>query len=75
MYRGLNLRLMNDLVVPLSELNNMIAKQSLKDATIYVDPTNNGVRIYSKWKNSHEFTFTSEMYAIYNKVAEHIKKI
>jgi len=58
-----------------SELNNMIAKQSLKDATIYVDPTNNGVRIYSKWKNSHEFTFTSEMYAIYNKIAEHIKKI
>lgn len=56
-------------------LNEMISKQSIKDATIFVDPSNNGVRIYSKWKNSHEFKITKDMYAIYNKIAEHVKKI
>ena len=58
-----------------SELNELIAKQSIKDASIFVDPSNNGVRIYSKWKNSSEFEITKEMFAIYNKIAEHIKKI
>jgi hypothetical protein len=58
-----------------SALNEMISKQSIKDASIFVDPSNNGIRIYSKWKNSHEFKITKDMYAIYNKIAEHIKKI
>ena len=58
-----------------SELNALIAKQSIKDATIFVDPSFNGVRIYSKWKNSFEFHITDEMYAIYNKIAEHIKNL
>jgi hypothetical protein len=58
-----------------STLNEMISKQSIKDATIFVDPSDNGVRIYGKWKNSHEFKITKEMYAIYDKIAEHIKKI
>lgn len=58
-----------------SELNELIAKQSVKDASIFVDPSNNGVRIYSKWKNSSEFQITKELFVIYNKIAEHIKKI
>jgi fructose-bisphosphate aldolase class 1 len=58
-----------------SVLNELISKQSVKDATIFVDPSNNGIRIYSKWKNSHEFQITKDMYAIYNKIAEHVKKI
>jgi hypothetical protein len=58
-----------------STLNDLIAKQSIKDASIFVDPSNNGVRIYSKWKNSHEFEITKDLYAIYNKIAEHVKKI
>jgi len=58
-----------------SELNELIAKQSVKDASIFVDPSNNGIRIYSKWKNSSEFQITKELFAIYNKIAEHIKKI
>ncbi|MFM8659140.1 MAG: hypothetical protein ACKOCQ_04305 [Candidatus Nitrosotenuis sp.] len=58
-----------------SALNDLIAKQSIKDATIFVDPSNNGVRIYSKWKNSFEFNLTKDMYAIYDKIAGHVKKI
>lgn len=56
-------------------LNEMIAKQSIKDASIFVDPSNNGIRIYSKWKNSHEFKITKDLFAIYDAIAAHIKKI
>lgn len=58
-----------------TELNELIAKQSINDATIFVDPAIKEIRIYSKWKNAHDFNITKDMYAIYNKIAEHIKKL
>ena len=58
-----------------SSLNKMIAKQSLNDAIIFVDPTDNGVRIYGKWKNSYDFGITTELFDIYNKIAGYIKKL
>ncbi len=58
-----------------ASLNDLIAKQSIKIATICVDPSDNGVRIYSKWENSYDFKLTKDMYAIYDKIAEHVKKI
>ena len=58
-----------------SSLNEMIANQSVNDATIFVDPSNNGIRIYGKWKNNHDFGITKELFDIYNNIAGHIKKI
>lgn len=58
-----------------SELNEQIAKQSISDATIYVEPTSTGVRIRNKWKNHLDFTITKEMFDIYDKIALHIKSI
>ena len=58
-----------------SSLNEMIANQSVNDATIFVDPADNGIRIYGKWKNSFDFGITKELFEIYNKIAGHIKKI
>ena len=58
-----------------SSLNEMIANQSVNDAIIFVDPTDNGIRIYGKWKNSYDFSITKELFEIYNKIAGHIKKI
>ena len=58
-----------------SSLNEMIASQSVNDATIFVDPTDNGVRIYGKWKNSHDFGVTKELFDIYDKIAGYIKKL
>lgn len=57
-----------------SELTNMILKQSIKDAAIWVDPTKNGVRIYGKWKADHDLGITKDLFAIYDRVASHIKK-
>lgn len=58
-----------------SALKEMIQKQTVKDATIFVDPTENVVRIYSKWKNSFEFGITKELFEIYDKIAGHIKSL
>jgi len=58
-----------------SALNEMIVKQSVNDATIFVDPTDNGIRIYGKWKSSYDFGISKELFEIYNKIAGYIKKI
>jgi len=58
-----------------SSLNELIAKQSVNDATIFVDPTDNGIRVYGKWKKSHDFGVTKELFEIYDNIAGYIKKI
>jgi len=57
-----------------SALNEMIVSQSVNDATIFVDPTDNGIRIYGKWKNSYNFGITKELFNAYDNIAGHIKK-
>ncbi len=58
-----------------ASLSKIITKQSVTDATIFVDPADNGIRIYGKWKNSFEFGITKEMFEIYDKIAGHIKAV
>jgi hypothetical protein len=58
-----------------SELNEMIAKQSIKDATIYVEPTDGAIRIRSKWDNHLAFGISKELFEIYDKIAGHIKAV
>lgn len=58
-----------------SELNEMIAKQTVNDATIYVEPTENVVRIRSKWKNNIDFGISEELFWIYDRIAGHIKEV
>ena len=58
-----------------SSLNEMIASQSVNDAIIFVDPTDNGIRIYGKWKNSYDFSITKELFDIYNNIAGYIRKV
>ncbi|MDC4231427.1 MAG: hypothetical protein M8319_03760 [Nitrosopumilus sp.] len=57
------------------ELNSMIAKQSLKGATIYVEPTDDAVRIRGKWDNHIAFGITKELFEIYDRIAGHIKTV
>ncbi len=58
-----------------NELNEMIAKQSVKDATIYVEPTEGAVRIRSKWDNHLAFGISKELFEIYDRIAGHIKAV
>jgi hypothetical protein len=56
-----------------SVLNDLIAQQSVDDATITIDPTSKGVRIYGKWKSEFEFNVSKAQFEIIDKVAGHIK--
>ncbi|MBI2127993.1 MAG: hypothetical protein HYU00_02935, partial [Nitrosarchaeum sp.] len=58
-----------------STLNEMIAKQSVPDATIYIEPTDGAIRIRNKWKNHLEFGITKELFEIYDRIAGHIKNV
>jgi hypothetical protein len=58
-----------------SELNDMIAKQTIPDATIYVEPTEGVVRIRNKWKNHIDFGITKDLFWVFDRIAGHIKKI
>ena len=57
------------------ELNEMIAKQSIKNATIYVEPTEVAIRIRSQWDNHISFGITKDLFRIYDRIAGHIKSI
>ena len=58
-----------------TSLKEMIVNQTPDDAVISVEPTNQGVRIYGKWKNGFEFGVSKELFEIYNKISGHIKSI
>lgn len=58
-----------------TELNEMIAKQSVADANIFVEPTDGVIRIRNKWKNHSEFVLTKELFSIYDRIAGHIKSL
>jgi len=58
-----------------SKLNGLITKQTVNDATILVEPTENEIRIHGKWKNHFDFGITKEMFEIYDKIAGHIKAL
>ncbi|HSB50532.1 MAG TPA: hypothetical protein VLC72_04300 [Nitrosopumilaceae archaeon] len=57
------------------ELNELISKQTVNDAIIFVEPTENEVRIHGKWKPNFDFGITKEMFQIFDKIAGHIKSI
>lgn len=58
-----------------TQLNEMIANQSVKDATIYIEPTDGAVRIRGKWDNHLAFGITKELFEIYDRIAGHIKEV
>ena len=56
-----------------SVLNELITQQSVDNATITIDPTSKGIRIYGKWKSSFEFKVSKAQFEIFDKIAGHIK--
>ncbi len=57
-----------------SELKSMMTKLSYEDAQICVEPTKGSIRIHGKWKDSHNFTMTKQLFAVYDRIASHIKR-
>lgn len=55
-------------------LKTMMTRLPYHDAQISVEPTKGGIRIHGKWKDSHEFSMTKELFAVYDRIALDIKK-
>jgi len=58
-----------------AELNGMIARQSVKDATIYIEQTDDYFRIHGRWSDGASFGITQELFEIYDRIAGHIKSL
>lgn len=58
-----------------TSLKELILQQSPNNAIISIEPTNEGVRIYGKWKNGFELGISKELFEIYDKIAGHVKNI
>ena len=56
------------------ELKNMMTRLYYEDAHITVEPTKDNIRIYGKWKDSYNFVMTKELFAVYDRIASHIKR-
>lgn len=61
-------RLNND-----SNLTSLLTMVLLEEGTIYIDPTENGIRIYSDWKSEHKVEISKQALEAYNIIAGHVK--
>lgn len=57
------------------DLNDMIARQPVRDAEICVESVDSTVRIRGKWSNHLEFGITKELFEIYDRIAGHIRQL
>ena len=57
-----------------NELADMMKRLSYDDGHIWVDATKNGVRIHGEWKNSDDLGISKELFAVYDRIASHIKQ-
>jgi len=57
-----------------NELKTMVTKLSFDEAHITVEPTKGGIRIHGIWRDSYNFTLTKELFAVYDRIASHIKR-
>jgi hypothetical protein len=55
-------------------LKTMMTRIPYSDAQISVEPTKGVIRIHGNWKDSHDFTMTKELFAVYDRIALDIKK-
>ena len=58
-----------------TELSNMILQQSIDAAKIYIEPTDDVIRIHGTWNNHLSFKISRDVFEIYDRIASHIKSI
>ena len=57
-----------------TELNERIARQTVHNASIYIEQTNKAIRIRNGgWSDNDSFEISKELFDIYNTIAGHIR--
>jgi hypothetical protein len=57
-----------------TELESLLKKVLLEEGEIYIDPTENCIRIYSGWKPERKIEISRDALQAYNMIAGHVKK-
>lgn len=56
-----------------SNLKSLLTMVLLEEGNIYIDPTENGIRIYSDWKPEYKVEVSKQTLEAYNIIAGHVK--
>ncbi len=56
-----------------SKLKSLLTTVLLEEGTIYIDPTENGIRIHGNWKPEHKVEMSKQTLETYNIIAGHVK--
>jgi len=56
-----------------STLKSLLTTVLLEEGNIYIDPTENGIRIYSDWKPEYKVEISKQTLEAYNIIAGHVK--
>ena len=54
-------------------LKSLLTRVLLEEGNIYIDPTENGIRIYSNWKPEYKVEMSKQALEAYNIIAGHVK--
>lgn len=57
------------------ELNGLLRKVLLREAEIYIDPLDDHVRIYGKWKHQQDLGIYEELVQAMDRISYHIKAV
>ena len=56
------------------ELIELLKKVLIDEGDIFIDPVENGVRIYGRWRPEYAIKISRDAMEAYNAIAKHIKK-
>ena len=55
------------------ELLDMLKKVIREEGDIFIDPVDNGVRIYGRWRPEYAIRISRDAIEAYNRIAKHVK--
>jgi hypothetical protein len=56
-----------------ANLKSLLKTVLLEEGNIYIDPTENGIRVYSDWKPEYKVEMSRQALEAYNIIAGHLK--
>ncbi len=56
------------------ELTELLKRVLIDEGDIFIDPVDNGVRIYGRWRPEYAIKISKDALEAYNRIAMHIKK-
>lgn len=56
------------------ELIDALKRVLIDEGDIFIDPVEDGIRIYGRWRPEYAIKISKEAIEVYNRIAKHVKK-